>query len=166
MSIVPNPVISGSGFQVTIQSQNAANEPSNVTTQTFFALSTNGNAGPLSGTTTGSIPAGQSSVTLNGIILSSLGTGVTITATLDNINGGDALTPGTSTSFNIVASAASDIITAGNETPNIDYNSKTGSVINTTSDAIRVWSFSVRDGGSSPDADNLATILSAVTITK
>jgi hypothetical protein len=165
-SIVPNPVISGSGFQVTVMSQNAANEASNVTTQTFFNLSTNGNAGALSGTISGSIPAGQSSVTLNGVVLSALGTGVTITATLDNTNGGDALTPGTSAPFNVAASATSDIVTAGNETPNIDYNSKTGSAINTTSDAIRVWSFSVRDGGSTPDADNLATILSAITITK
>ncbi|MET3886003.1 HYR domain-containing protein [Niastella sp. OAS944] len=165
-SIVPNPAISGSGFQVTIEAQNASNQASNVTTQTFFNLSTNGNAGALSGTTSGSIPAGQSSVTVSGVILSSLGTGATITATLDNTNGGDALTPGTSAPFNVVASATSDIITAGNETPNIDYNSKTGAVINTTSDAIRVWSFSVRDGGSTPDADNLATILSSVTISK
>jgi hypothetical protein len=165
-SIIPNPVISGSGFQVTIESQNGANLASNVAIQTFFNLSTNGNAGPLSGTVAGSIPAGQSSVTLNGVILSALGTGATITATLDGTNGGDPLTPGTSAPFNVVASAASDIIAAGNETPNIDYKTQTGSVINTTSDGIRVWSFNVRDGGGSSDADNLATILSAVTISK
>ncbi|MFL5748860.1 MAG: beta strand repeat-containing protein, partial [Niastella sp.] len=165
-AIVPNPVISGAGFQVTIQSQNASNVTSNVTSQTFFNLSTNSAAGPLSGTTSGSIPAGQSSVTLSGVLLSALGTGATITATLDATNGGDALTPGTSAPFNVVASSASGITTAGNETPNIDFNSKTGSAINTTSDGIRVWSFNIQDGGGSADADNLSTILSTVTISK
>ncbi|MFA6923160.1 MAG: T9SS type A sorting domain-containing protein [Bacteroidales bacterium] len=64
------------------------------------------------------------------------------------------------------ASASSDIIAASNETANIDYASKTGSSITATTDAIRVWSFTVRDGGGSADADAFPTILTAVTLTK
>ncbi len=63
-------------------------------------------------------------------------------------------------------STSSDIITANNETSNIDYASYQSSSINTTSDGIRVWSFTIRDGGGSTDADGLGTILSAVTIGK
>ncbi|RLD62800.1 MAG: hypothetical protein DRJ01_05400, partial [Bacteroidetes bacterium] len=63
-------------------------------------------------------------------------------------------------------SSSSDIITAGNETSNIDYASKTGSAINSTTDAIRVWSFTIRDGGGSSDADTYGTELTSITIDK
>jgi hypothetical protein len=69
----------------------------------------------------------------------------------------------TATSSN---SSASDIIAAGNETSNIDYASKQSTTISTTSDAVRVWSFTIRDGGGSSDADSLGTILTSITIGK
>ena len=64
------------------------------------------------------------------------------------------------------ACGSSDIITAGNETANIDYASKTGASIGSTSDAIRVWSFTIRDGGGASDNDALGTELTDVTIDK
>ena len=63
-------------------------------------------------------------------------------------------------------SSSSDIISADNETSNIDYASKTGSSITATTDAIRVWSFTIRDGGASNDADTYGTELTSVTIDK
>lgn len=63
-------------------------------------------------------------------------------------------------------STSSDIITANNETLNIDYASKTAASITATTDAIRVWSFTIRDGGGVADGDAVGTILTAVTINK
>lgn len=63
-------------------------------------------------------------------------------------------------------SASSDIQAANNEMLNIDYASFSSSTINETSNGVRVWSFTIRDGGGSADGDELPTILSAVTITQ
>lgn len=63
-------------------------------------------------------------------------------------------------------STSSDIVSAGNETSNIDYASKQASSISSTSDAVRVWSFTIRDGGGSSDADALSTELTDMTIGK
>jgi len=63
-------------------------------------------------------------------------------------------------------SSSSDIISAGGETTDINYASKTGASIAATTDAIKVWSFTIRDGGGSADADALGTILTSVTINK
>jgi len=66
----------------------------------------------------------------------------------------------------VATSSVSDIISGNNETVNIDYASKTAATFSSTSDGIRVWSFTIRDGGGSSDADAFATILRDVTITK
>ncbi|NUN08882.1 MAG: lamin tail domain-containing protein [Ignavibacteriaceae bacterium] len=71
---------------------------------------------------------------------------------------------GSGTTSSLSGSSSSDIITANNETTNIDYASKQSSTITTTSDALRVWSFTIRDGGGSADADALGTELTALTI--
>jgi hypothetical protein len=63
-------------------------------------------------------------------------------------------------------SAASDILNAQGEANNILYINKTSASITTTSDAFKVWSFTIRDGGSTTDADAVGTILQAVTISK
>jgi len=65
-----------------------------------------------------------------------------------------------------VISSSSDIQAAGNETSNIDYAAYQLGAIGATTDAVRVWSFSIRDGGGSPDTDLLGTILTGVTIDK
>ncbi len=63
-------------------------------------------------------------------------------------------------------SSSSNIVTANNETSNIAYASYQSSSINTTADAVRVWSFTIQDGGGSADADAFDTELTAVTIGK
>jgi hypothetical protein len=65
-----------------------------------------------------------------------------------------------------VASAISDIIGADNETSNIAYASYQASSITATADAIRLFSFTIRDGGGSADGDALPTILSSITLNK
>lgn len=62
------------------------------------------------------------------------------------------------------ASSNSDIIAGGNEPSGVNYINYTGNTINATSDAQRVWSFTLRDGGGSADADSFATLLTALTI--
>ncbi|MCX6257769.1 MAG: hypothetical protein NTW49_07745 [Bacteroidia bacterium] len=61
---------------------------------------------------------------------------------------------------------SSDIISSGNEAPAISYTSYTSDQISTTSDGIRVWSFTVRDGGGTMDIDTLRTSLLSLTIGK
>ncbi len=61
----------------------------------------------------------------------------------------------------------SDIVTAGNEVPNIDYSLYQDIAINNTSDGIKVWSFTLRDGGADlSDTDSDPTDLSQLKITK
>jgi hypothetical protein len=99
-SITPSSPTAGSTFNVTVQAQDESNNPANVTDATVFTLTTNGNAGTIGGTTTGTIQAGTNSVTVTGVTLSTAGTGATITATRTS---GDNLTAGTSAAFNVLA---------------------------------------------------------------
>lgn len=106
-SISPASPSASSSFSVTVQAQNAANVASIVSANTAFTLSTNGNAGAISGNVTGTILAGTNSIVVTGVVLANAGTGVTITATRTS---GDVLTAGTSASFTVTAfvTAASD----------------------------------------------------------
>jgi hypothetical protein len=61
-------------------------------------------------------------------------------------------------------SNSSDIIGAGNETSNINYANYQSSNIATTSDAVRLWSFTIRDGGGSADADLKPTSIDTLII--
>ncbi|MBI4549217.1 MAG: T9SS type A sorting domain-containing protein [Ignavibacteriae bacterium] len=61
-------------------------------------------------------------------------------------------------------SSSSDIVAAVNETANIDYASNQSATITTTTDGVRLWSFTIRDGGGSADADAFGTVLSSATI--
>jgi PKD-like domain/Secretion system C-terminal sorting domain/IPT/TIG domain len=101
-AINPTSPTAGSGFSVTVVAQDNSNIAQNVLTETTFSLSTNGNAGSLGAVITGTITAGSSSVVVSGVTLASAGTGVTITA---DGTGGDALTSGTSSTFNVLAAA-------------------------------------------------------------
>lgn len=105
-SISPTTPAPGAGFSATVQAQDATNAAGNVSANTSFTLSTNGNAGTIGGTVTGTILAGTNSIVVSGITLSTAGTGATITATR---TAGDALTAGTSAAFNVaVSSSATD----------------------------------------------------------
>jgi len=63
-------------------------------------------------------------------------------------------------------SSASNIITSNNETSNIDYASYQAASISSTSEAVRVWSFTIQDGGGSADGDAFGTELTDITIGK
>lgn len=110
-SISPTSPIAGSTFNVTVQAQDGSSVAGNVSANTAISLSNTG-GGTIGGTTTGTIAAGASSVTINGVTLSSSGAGVTLTATRTS---GDVLTTGTSSSFNVLASTptVASAVTAG-----------------------------------------------------
>ncbi len=67
---------------------------------------------------------------------------------------------------NAVVTGSSDIIAANNEPSNIAYATYQNAAINSTSDGVRVWSFTIRDGGGSADPDASGTILTGVTFGK
>jgi hypothetical protein len=100
--INPSSPLAGSGFSVTVQSQDGSNAPQNVTQNTTFSLSTNGFAGSIGGTITGTINALSNSVVVSGVTLPNAGTGVTLTA---SVTSGDNLSPGTSSTFGVVGLA-------------------------------------------------------------
>lgn len=93
-AITPASPIAGQPFSVTVQAQNASNQPTNVLAATGIVLSATGST--IGGTTTGTIPAGQNTITISGVTLSPAATNVTLTATRTS---GDNLTPGTSAPF-------------------------------------------------------------------
>jgi len=101
-AITPTSPSAGENFSVTVSSQDFLNVNTNVTTDTSFTLSTNGNAGAISGTVTGTILSGTNTITVSGVVLASPGTNVTVTATQTS---GDALTAGTSSPFEVLGPA-------------------------------------------------------------
>jgi len=101
-SINPATPLAGSAFSVTVQSQDGNSVAQNVLANTAFSLSTNGNAGAIGGTITGTINAGSSSVVVSGVTLATGGTGVNISATRTS---GDVLTNGTSSPFSVTGLA-------------------------------------------------------------
>ena len=92
----------GIGFSVVVQSQTNG-IAQNVLTSTGVQLSISNGVGTLSGTFTGTIPAGSNTVTISGVISTNAGTGVALTATRTS---GDNLTPGNSAAFTVKAGAA------------------------------------------------------------
>ncbi|WP_290842181.1 autotransporter-associated beta strand repeat-containing protein [Flavobacterium sp.] len=112
-SISPASPIAGSSFSVTVQAQNYNGVAVNLTSASTFALSTNGTAGVIGGTTTGTIAAGTSSVTVSGVTLSSAGTGATITATRTS---GENLAPGVSAAFTVTGSSSPVLTISGTPT--------------------------------------------------
>jgi hypothetical protein len=99
-SISPNPATAGIGFNVIVQALDVNNNLANVSSSSSFSLTTNGNAGTIGGTTTGTIANGTNSVTVTGVTLNTAGTGVTVTATNSS---GLSLTAATSSTFVVLA---------------------------------------------------------------
>lgn len=126
--------------------------------------------------------SGQELGTGNFVVYSSTGNNVTVTGlsasttyhvSVFEYNGSGSgsnfllTTPATgSQSTSAAVSSASDIVSANNETNNIDYASKQSADMTGTSDGVRVWSFTLRDGGGSADADAFGTELNSITIGK
>ncbi|GEM_PF-1910228 len=105
--------VAGAPFSITVESRDGSNVLSNVAAATGFTLSTNGNAGVIGGTTTGTIAMGTNSIVVSGITLASAGSGATITATRTS---GDVLTAGTSNTFNVSAASTPTIVVTGSLT--------------------------------------------------
>ena len=99
-----NPYTS-TNFSVTVQAQDASNNPALVSADVNFTFTTNGgvstNVAFVGGTsTTGTILNGTSEIIVSGVQMAPAGTGVTITASDDNSFNG--LTSGTSSAFDVV----------------------------------------------------------------
>ncbi|MGE0561774.1 MAG: T9SS type A sorting domain-containing protein [Flavobacteriales bacterium] len=76
--------------------------------------------------------------------------------------GGGATTQNVTCSGDVLASSTSDIITANGESATIPSTINTAGPL-TSAQGTQVWQFTIRDGGaSSPDADNLATIVNSI----
>ncbi|MBN2561966.1 MAG: hypothetical protein JXQ75_13660 [Phycisphaerae bacterium] len=95
----------GEAFSVTVNATDSAGNASTITQDTTITLSVKtGTAGALDdGTTTGTMTAGTSSVTISGVIWNTKENGVVFTATA---TGGDTLTAADSNSFNVTAGPA------------------------------------------------------------
>ncbi len=102
-TITPTSPIVGTVFSVTVEAQDDYGAVANVVANTSFILTTNGNAGAISGTVTGTILAGTSSIVVSGVQLATAGTLVTLTATQ---TAGDALSPATSSTFTVLGTAS------------------------------------------------------------
>jgi len=106
-------------FTVTVQAQDAYNFPTAVVAGTAFSLTTNGNAGAIGGTVTGTILAATNSITVSGVTLASAGTGVTVTATRTS---GDVLAAGTSATFTVLAAPTQLAFVGVPSTGNVGVN--------------------------------------------
>lgn len=121
-AISPVSPTAGNVFDVTVQSWDAGNNLNNVIANTNINLTTNGNGGIISGTTSGTITAGTNSVTISGVILASAGSGVTITASR---TAGDILQSATSSTFIVQEGSLPEIAVEGNSTSIADGNATT-----------------------------------------
>lgn len=88
----------GVGFSVVVRAQNALNQPLAVTTNTAVALTLQSGSGTLGGTLTGTIAAGSSTVTINGVTYTRAESGVVLAV---RGVGGDPMTAGTSGAFTV-----------------------------------------------------------------
>jgi hypothetical protein len=97
----------GTGFSVVVQAQGAGGTPINLPTDTDVLLSRATGSGTLGGTLTGTILAGNNSVTISGVTYTKAESGVILTATRTN---GAPLTPGNSAPFTVNAGAAAALV--------------------------------------------------------
>ncbi|HEV8722982.1 MAG TPA: malectin domain-containing carbohydrate-binding protein [Candidatus Binatia bacterium] len=95
-----NTPTAGVGFPVVVQAQNPNGVPINVSTATNVSLSKKSGIGTLGDTTSGTMSAGTSQLTINGVTYSKNDLGVVLTASATT---GEALTAGDSAPFNVVA---------------------------------------------------------------
>src|SRR5439155_967204 len=106
--VVATPTANTTSFSVTVTSTDPWGTASNVTTASNVSLSVASGTGSLGGTTTGTIAAGASSTTINGVRYSIAQGGVSLTAT--QTSGTPALTAGTSATFTVTLGAPTTLI--------------------------------------------------------
>ncbi|HEY6962615.1 MAG TPA: invasin domain 3-containing protein [Gaiellaceae bacterium] len=107
-----NPV-AGTPFSVTVEAHDGNGNPGNVNASTDVVLSLNTGTGTLGGTLTGTIPAGQSQVTISGVTYGKAESGVTVGVVRTS---GDNLLAGVSASFTVDPGAASRFVITGSAT--------------------------------------------------
>lgn len=120
-AISPTSPTAGVGFSVTVRSQDAYSDFSSVVANTAFTLTTNGAAGAISGTVTGTILAGTSTITITGVILPTASAVNTVTLTATRTSG-DALTAGTSSLFTVLPPASQLAFVGVPTTGNVGVN--------------------------------------------
>ncbi len=98
MSITPASPSINNAFTVMVRSTDALGAVKNVSTATTVTLTRTGGTGALSGTLTGTIPAGSSAITFSNVSYNTAEPGVSITASR---TAGDVLNPGTSATFTV-----------------------------------------------------------------
>jgi YD repeat-containing protein len=97
----------GQSFTLVVQARKADNSPALVINPTSFNLSVlSGDPSALSGTTSATIAAGTSQVTVSGVVYSKADQGVILRATQTS---GDPVTPGDSTPFTVNAGGATKL---------------------------------------------------------
>jgi hypothetical protein len=154
-SIVPSSPVAGQGFEVTVEAWNAAGLPQPVLEATTVSIG-NAGGGLLSGTSTGIITQGSSSITLNGVVLSAAGSGITLTAT--RTAGQLYLAPGTSAPFEVVAGGGADClgIIGGSALPGSPCDDLDPCTVNDTFDGacLCTGTYQDSDGDGSCDAED------------
>ena len=102
----------GTSFSVVVQAVVGLTTPTNVSANTGVTLSRAAGTGTLGGTLTGTILAGNSSATINGVTYSKAESGVVLTATRTS---GNTLPAGSSAAFTVNPGAAARMaLTSGN----------------------------------------------------
>ncbi len=98
--VSPTSPVLNQPFSVTVEAQDGGGTARPVNQATTITLTRASGTGTLGGTTTGSIPNGQTSTVISGLTYNTAQTGVTLTATATS---GMSLSSGTSASFNVVS---------------------------------------------------------------
>lgn len=132
-----------------------------------FNLSTLSTNSPTSyAITSGALPTGLTLNTSTGAI-----TGMPTDTGTFTINFSATNVIGTSATSGIVTitinpTQNSDIVAVAGSSPATISSTVNTTTISTVTDGVQAWSFTIRDGGASSDADNLPTTLTALTITQ
>ncbi len=149
VSVVTNP-IQGTAFNVTVRSVDGNGVLKPVAVNTNFALTSNNQAGNMTGTVSGTIPSGSSSVIVSGVILDGSGTGVTLTATFTS---GVTLSAGVSNAFDVTAAGSNDCagVPGGSALPGTACDDNNACTIND------VWSATCVCAGTVQDTDGDGT---------
>lgn len=100
LSVVPTPVTAGSGFDVTVEAQDAGGNSAQVVLDTPINLARNTGSGTLGGTTADTMSAGTGAVTITNVTYDRAESDVSLVATVGS--GGDALLPAVSGLFDVL----------------------------------------------------------------
>ena len=133
---------------------------------TTFNLSTLSTNTPTSyAITGGALPSGLTLNTTTGAITGTPTVSGSFSITFTATNGIGTSSPAATVTITINPTQNSDIVSAGGEPATISSTNNTATISSIT-DGVQVWSFTIRDGGVSSDADLLSTTLTDLTISQ